>query len=105
MKSKSIYLLITLFYFTLSCSTNNLEEETTGKTLGFKTTLAKELVLPIGITNINDSYQPFGSNSVFFLNEHSKRSEEHTSELQSRPHLVCRLLLEKKNLDHLGYEP
>src|SRR3989442_11108258 len=26
----------------------------------------------------------------------SARSEEHTSELQSRPHLVCRLLLEKK---------
>src|SRR2546429_5893241 len=27
----------------------------------------------------------------------SPRSEEHTSELQSRLHLVCRLLLEKKN--------
>src|SRR5690554_1697417 len=27
---------------------------------------------------------------------HFDRSEEHTSELQSRPHLVCRLLLEKK---------
>src|SRR3989449_7521051 len=27
----------------------------------------------------------------------SHRSEEHTSELQSRLHLVCRLLLEKKN--------
>src|SRR5436305_15268954 len=27
---------------------------------------------------------------------HQIRSEEHTSELQSRPHLVCRLLLEKK---------
>src|SRR5690554_7756131 len=26
----------------------------------------------------------------------NQRSEEHTSELQSRPHLVCRLLLEKK---------
>src|SRR5690554_7551885 len=26
----------------------------------------------------------------------ARRSEEHTSELQSRPHLVCRLLLEKK---------
>src|SRR3989442_1944799 len=25
------------------------------------------------------------------------RSEEHTSELQSRPHLVCRLLLDKKH--------
>src|SRR2546429_5687374 len=29
----------------------------------------------------------------------SSRSEEHTSELQSRLHLVCRLLLEKKNKD------
>src|SRR5437660_5418726 len=28
---------------------------------------------------------------------HGLRSEEHTSELQSRGHLVCRLLLEKKN--------
>src|SRR2546430_6558781 len=26
------------------------------------------------------------------------RSEEHTSELQSQPNLVCRLLLEKKNI-------
>src|SRR2546422_8337158 len=37
------------------------------------------------------------------------RSEEHTSELQSRLHLVCRLLLEKKKLsarlaDHLPYD-
>src|SRR5687768_18349381 len=29
-----------------------------------------------------------------------KRSEEHTSELQSRLHLVCRLLLEKKKVEH-----
>src|SRR2546422_8249764 len=29
------------------------------------------------------------------------RSEEHTSELQSRLHLVCRLLLEKKNNHHI----
>src|SRR5690554_7453225 len=28
--------------------------------------------------------------------QYEGRSEEHTSELQSRPHLVCRLLLEKK---------
>src|SRR3989442_11030231 len=31
---------------------------------------------------------------ISLLTQH--RSEEHTSELQSRPHLVCRLLLEKK---------
>src|SRR3989442_10057918 len=30
------------------------------------------------------------------------RSEEHTSELQSRPHLVCRLLLEKKKRKSLS---
>src|SRR2546429_1333337 len=32
------------------------------------------------------------------LGLHFMRSEEHTSELQSRLHLVCRLLLEKKKL-------
>src|SRR2546422_5698307 len=31
------------------------------------------------------------------------RSEEHTSELQSRLHLVCRLLLEKKKERHLNH--
>src|SRR3712207_8455136 len=31
------------------------------------------------------------------------RSEEHTSELQSRQYLVCRLLLEKKNVQDLEY--
>src|SRR5271157_6302024 len=33
---------------------------------------------------------------VFASGSEVIRSEEHTSELQSRPHLVCRLLLEKK---------
>src|SRR3989442_8736354 len=33
---------------------------------------------------------------VPFQIDPAARSEEHTSELQSRPHLVCRLLLEKK---------
>src|SRR3712207_8860529 len=32
---------------------------------------------------------------------HTVRSEEHTSELQSRQYLVCRLLLEKKKKSHL----
>src|SRR5690554_2567983 len=34
--------------------------------------------------------------TVVLLALAAPRSEEHTSELQSRPHLVCRLLLEKK---------
>src|SRR3989449_3547877 len=32
---------------------------------------------------------------------HPERSEEHTSELQSRLHLVCRLLLEKKKREFI----
>src|SRR2546429_2549863 len=40
-------------------------------------------------------YGGYQSNKTFGL---QTRSEEHTSELQSRLHLVCRLLLEKKNI-------
>src|SRR5687768_18319978 len=36
------------------------------------------------------------------INYRHKRSEEHTSELQSRLHLVCRLLLEKKKHKQLA---
>src|SRR2546429_4870531 len=36
------------------------------------------------------------SREAFAQRSHFARSEEHTSELQSRLHLVCRLLLEKK---------
>src|SRR3989442_11850095 len=32
----------------------------------------------------------------------AQRSEEHTSELQSRPHLVCRLMLEKKKKEKIS---
>src|SRR3712207_7716974 len=39
--------------------------------------------------------------SINFIYSFSWRSEEHTSELQSRQYLVCRLLLEKKK--HLTY--
>src|SRR5690625_6336359 len=34
---------------------------------------------------------------ICLYHQENRRSEEHTSELQSRGHLVCRLLLEKKN--------
>src|SRR2546422_1346781 len=40
----------------------------------------------------------FGTSSVFASGALPVRSEEHTSELQSRLHLVCRLLLEKKKI-------
>src|SRR5688572_32615871 len=40
-----------------------------------------------------------------FLDGCGVRSEEHTSELQSQSNIVCRLLLEKKNLDQLDTIP
>src|SRR5215813_2227942 len=42
----------------------------------------------------------FSANCELLIQQ-QRRSEEHTSELQSRPHLVCRLLLEKKKTARL----
>src|SRR5690625_6214320 len=39
----------------------------------------------------------FLPDTIYLIEEFIQRSEEHTSELQSRGHLVCRLLLEQKN--------
>ena len=51
--------------------------------------------------NIGNLISNYGDMSIeelggSLLQRQSDRSEEHTSELQSRLHLVCRLLLEKK---------
>src|SRR5690554_6180699 len=59
-----------------------------------ETQLAVGLQEPQSFYNTNDvETTAEKTDSGYVLN----RSEEHTSELQSRPHLVCRLLLEKKN--------
>src|SRR5690554_7238077 len=52
------------------------------------------IIKPEDITHLNSRIKHF-----YLVNrgkKENRRSEEHTSELQSRPHLVCRLLLEKK---------
>src|SRR2546429_7321345 len=46
------------------------------------------------------SGRPWYCHRVTPWTEQPWRSEEHTSELQSRLHLVCRLLLEKKKKSH-----
>src|SRR5690554_2816043 len=47
-------------------------------------------------TELEGLYELSAELSANGAGEQLARSEEHTSELQSRPHLVCRLLLEKK---------
>src|SRR5689334_24784451 len=56
-------------------------------TLFRSTSAPRPLTAPAQTTNVGDSRR---------VSEHAGRSEEHTSELQSQFHLVCRLLLEKK---------
>src|SRR5687768_18227126 len=63
------------------------------------TTLFRSIKMPEGITNLGyetsqDSAKLLSTEDGFAMPP--TRSEEHTSELQSRLHLVCRLLLEKK---------
>src|SRR3712207_8067898 len=62
----------------------------------FRSQVPAELVIDHSV-----QVDAFGSRDAFAINaqrESRRRSEEHTSELQSRQYLVCRLLLEKKNL-------
>src|SRR2546422_2767501 len=47
--------------------------------------------------------QPYSEAKIWVGREDVLRLEEHTSELQSRLHLVCRLLLEKKKKTRLAH--
>src|SRR5437660_9727786 len=46
---------------------------------------------------VSSACEAYASPATERVPDKADRSEEHTSELQSRGHLVCRLLLEKKN--------
>src|SRR5690554_7455060 len=66
-----------------------------GKKLGFITQEIGREINTLGSKAYHADLQKIVVEMKDYL-EKIKRSEEHTSELQSRPHLVCRLLLEKK---------
>src|SRR3989442_7752442 len=59
--------------------------------------LSAILFLYRDVLKVND----FNFESAVHARRPERRSEEHTSELQSRPHLVCRLLLEKKKNNNI----
>src|SRR5258707_4546765 len=68
---------------------------------------AAEQVRRSGLNPSDSANLPVADQALDDWRSHSdsirNRSEEHTSELQSRQYLVCRLLLEKKNNDQSGY--
>src|SRR6266576_7075558 len=63
-------------------------------------TLSLHDALPIAPNRLGQKFAASRPNEVWLAD--ITRSEEHTSELQSRRDLVCRLLLEKKN--HKGWQ-
>src|SRR5262245_19966466 len=60
--------------------------------------LAPEVIVSNANPSTTALQQATRSVPIVFVNQVDPRSEEHTSELQSLRHLVCRLLLEKKNI-------
>src|SRR5207302_11309838 len=63
----------------------------TAWTLPLSSTLRRVVQVTLGCALVAAVYM-----SLMYLEVRRRRSEEHTSELQSRENLVCRLLLEKK---------
>src|SRR2546422_3116301 len=86
-------------FYSLSVPTGSVE--LSANALGYGPTLtstyvwsAGEYILNIGLTPLAHGVRGYVRDGV--TGAGLSRSEEHTSELQSRLHLVCRLLLEKK---------
>src|SRR5438874_10718633 len=72
------------------------------KQFNAKTAQAQGMVTPVEVTIYKDRTFTFITKTppaAVLLKKEAGRSEEHTSELQSRRDLVCRLLLEKKKTD------
>src|SRR5687768_17962815 len=71
----------------------------TGSQSGAKPFTTPDILEPLGETGIEIMKSGFLYIYVSNETENWNRSEEHTSELQSRLHLVCSLLLENKKAD------
>src|SRR3712207_8760355 len=83
----------TLFPYTTlfrSCSPPHVQVKAAGGVRTYERLLA---VRAIGVTRVGAT----ATKAILDEARAQLRSEEHTSELQSRQYLVCRLLLEKKN--------
>src|SRR5687768_17974717 len=92
----------TLFPYTTLFRSEQYRERRDGAHGLFHLTARSVRMRPTWLASVPNHIAPvFASNimwrMVSLTSFTETRSEEHTSELQSRLHLVCRLLLEKKN--------
>src|SRR3712207_7171413 len=87
----------TLFpYTTLFRSDLDVEEVDAHRALGGRRVEVEKLAADRELAAVLDLVDAFVAHRGEALRSLVERSEEHTSELQSRQYLVCRLLLEKK---------
>src|SRR5262245_65824757 len=85
------------YYCNLSCTASRISFTHDERTQIFTLSLHDALPILLGRVLINARCPLLrGKADILCLNRAFPRSEEHTSELQSLRHLVCRLLLEKK---------
>src|SRR3712207_8747828 len=85
----------TLFpYTTLFRSTDSAGEDHFSPWVAHEGLRIAALIQPLGYRQVSTLVAL--NRALRLLALHNPRSEEHTSELQSRQYLVCRLLLEKK---------
>src|SRR5690554_7622221 len=98
---KNIFFLLISMFFVVSCNKNEFDINNLN---GNKVSAIGHGGMGIGHSYPMNSFEgilnslSIGADGVEIDIQMTKdgiRSEEHTSELQSRPHLVCRLLLEK----------
>src|SRR3712207_8450464 len=76
----------TLFPYTTLFRSREMADEVE-RTSGFKALINERMAAGVALAGNEEQLRRWGE----------ERSEEHTSELQSRQYLVCRLLLEKTN--------
>src|SRR5437870_11302227 len=86
----------TLFPYTTLFRSVRLLQERGIRVQVIMTRAAQEFVRPLTFAALSGEKVITDMFSTGEGNSNAQRSEEHTSELQSRGHLVCRLLLEKK---------
>src|SRR5438309_6551946 len=91
--------LLSLFFFHSFVALRDLPSFPTRRSSDLTPWFSGSPLLPSGrasIVAVKILHSGAAPDALSFSNEGSSRSEEHTSELQSQFHLVCRLLLEKK---------
>src|SRR5690625_5770166 len=112
MRISTIFIIVLTSIISLKAQDQEVVLEELAARLGGEILLASELKSQLDYqAALGGSLSKYDSCNVIqdmflekLLVDQAKRSEEHTSELQSRGHLVCRLLLEKKKEHYTSLE-